>query len=1463
MTIASRTSRRGCGGRTGARPGRINFVVLAILVLLSGIFLVGAAGGYLIRTRTKARVALEQAYTDLDAGQWQQASRHFRQYLSKYPDDPEILARYAEVCLRIRPSTPAQVGNALGAYRRLFRLQLGEERTSRELIRLYRKVRDFNEMAYVCRQRLKVAPHDTEVKLLLAKALMAERHNEQAATLLQELLDETPGEPEVYILLSNIALEADSSDHLAMAKHWLDQGIVNNPDSPMLLARRARLLQVHLQDLDAAGEDLEAVWALAPTDPWVRMITFELWMMRGELDRAQADLDAVEGMGDTVFEAESEEATDLKLAYFEGRAALVLRRGDRAAGVALADLALAELNDYQWANFLPLAVDLYLADDAVEKARSAVAEYRDRLEAMQGVALSAQDHLAALEALVASADGDWYRVINLLEGVVARRPNNDTPWKLLAQAYEETGQSRRALYLWELYIERWPSDPIVSTLLVNAYINQQRWTDALMQARKAAPLMPADLEKTLFELRLAEIKARALSVAETGQAPEALDDALARLQGLRELHPDEIGIPLIRSFIDMYRGDTPGALQRLQELCRAKPDSVLAKLQLIAAYSRLGEGEEALDVAFRAAAENPEYAPSHTVLAQLLHRAGRTAEAIEVLERGREQVEGRAYRAVVTNLARLRLVRGDRAEGIALLEELAAAFPEDVRVRQRLLDLPEVQADETQVNRYIAEIKAIEGKAGLDWRLEQARAWLRSDTPFSHDEAIVELLQTCMEADPGWDEPVLALGSLYERMGEDELAEQVYRQFFRVHPESLPVANRLLELLQEQERYLQAWAVLRQLPRPLMRGSPYRARLALENQQYDEAIDALQMRVDADSRDATSRALLAHVLYQHRGEVQPALALLEQALELDPELPLAVSTRTSILLAEGRDDEVEALLDAYVKRRGDFYAYLMRAEVRERAGKLDQAEHDYQQLTQSADHAERGYELLGTFYLRQDRRDEALRAWETGLSVNPSNLSLQRRIMAVLLVADDPSQQQRGRELLEELMTLLPDDGDLLYRKAKLLTAEHRRAANDEAVDLLQRAVSLDPTHTHAWLLLVDLVVRRGDHDRARDLLSEAIGRNRYSADLVLAQTRLEMAADRPLLARSFGERVLELDPDNVPVRTLLVQLEIDAGEYEQAAKHAQEALAIAPDDEDVQLAWIRVLNVTGRRAEALDRLRAYMQTGSGAQSLQTMLAIAELSRFDQQFEAADQALKMAEKHAPDDPRVLFGRMKWLAAQGRYEDLLDRLDPWRGDRPDDVASLFSAASILAYADDARYVHRSKELFEELVRAQPDNIEAYLGLAQVAQQLDDFVTAEHAYRQVLAIAPYQREALNNLAYMLAVEFRSYDEALSLANKGVRRYPEYPYLLDTRGRIHMLLEDNEQARRDLEECLRYAQREPALVARASMNLARAYIALHEPRRAAVHLRHALRVDDEHHVWDDTQRAEAQKLLASVSS
>lgn len=1280
--------------------------------------------------------------------------------------------------------------------------------------------------------------------------------------------------------------------------------------------------------LQSARVDLLAADDLGTDDPRLRFVLAGEWLNHGDPDRAEAELAAADRLPREVIEERFLDYNDWVANRFLMTSELSRWRGRLAEMVDRVDAILQTLEERRHRlQVLPTAIQVYVIAGRAEAARRGYDEYEESLYLLQQT-VEAEGSLAYLRALVAAAEEDSYGVINALQPIVAVDASRPDLWRLLARAFSRTDQTRRAVSALISYLRIDPRDPEMTLQLAKEYLKLRDWNRAFETARLGQTLDPTDIVLRLLRIEasiyLAVEQERRLDKAKL----KVLSDELAELRGK---NPDRVDIRILQAIIAVYLEEPEKAEQELKLAIEECEEPLRAEMQLIRHYYRTKRLPEAISECRRACERHPETAEPWLALAGLYVANNEPSLALECLREAKDTVSGRwEARAVLMRRAVLEHMYGDKETAIELLEHQAKTDKREIRARALLLSFMETRQGrsgydrtsdpngvEEKIVRLIAELKDAEGENGLQWRLHQAGIWLSSAEWRSKQQSIASLLEYCISADPQWSAPPLLMAQMYEKLDDPEALEAVCRQALARNPSATDVADRLMTLLEEQGRLADAEKVRQEVEADSRVKSAWSVRGALQAGEFSRAIEELQLRVANDDRDAKSRVFLARLLYwQDKGNVDQALAYLDQAEEITSRTLVTTGVRASILRAENRQAEAQKILDDFVASQDEFDAFMMRAAYLTREGKLEEAQVDYERMAadEDPDRAISGYVLLGHFYARTERLGSAVEALEEGLKKlkdgvirparDPEGLTLKRNLMRVYLLRNRSGDQAKAKQLLNELQTLMPDDPELMKLQALYLLnptrpEEATAEARNRAQEKLLRVVKIEPTDVEAHLALIDMAMQSEDYETARDRAIRAAGSNPNHSGLLAARARAEMALGNVRLGTQLARMLLTDDPNNVDAVELLVDAGIrsdDVALFDEAieltrAKSAGDPNMTAagtqivarallsrnstflarglellemerrrnPSNEPLLILQTEVLIAMGRAQEAIQQLEAYCATPEGAESVEAQVTLVDLYRITGDMERAEEKLRIAEQLGPDNMTVVHARCLWLIAQQRTDELAGISAAYLSAKGTTPGTLAAAASVLAAVDSTAVKREGLKLFEQALSLSPGSLGIRLGLATTAYQTGDHEQAKRLYRDMLEQYPFNARILNDLAWILQESEGDYSTSLELANRGLKRFPEDPHLLDTRGTILAKIPGRlPEAKEDFAKLTSLAEENTRSKAKALLQLGRVCSQLNESDQARQHLEAALRIDGQASVLTPGERDEIGSLM-----
>ncbi len=1469
------------------RSARINVKVLVILLVI-----VAAIGASLFAARHVRRKILSRM--DLNAGQaayenedWPRAYRHLRDYLGRHPDDLEVLKKYAKAQLSLRPIDVAIISGAIAAHRSILQLDPLDDVAYDKLTMLYATIGQFEELAHVARTRIGHVENDREAQLWLAEALIQLNNSDEARQILEEIIAELEALPDEHYVqaclkMSRIAA-GESAPGAKTPLGYLNDALGKVPESVEALAVRARLCGeesgtpgMDEEEKDrlriAARKDLEDADKLGTEDPRLRALLCVEWMKHGELGLAADELRAVENLTQQKVEEYFLDINDWTVTKFLLASELVTRRRADSEAVSLADEALAALEGRHRVRVLPSAIRLYVNAGKVPDANSCLDEYLGAMYTQEGAGES-KLRLAYLKALVANAEGKPYAVIDVLQSAVVADASRPELWLLLAEAYSRTDQPRQAVSALIKYLRIRPKDMEMTLRLAKEYLKLRDWNRAFQTVRPVEAMNPADIV-----IRLLRIEASVYVVAEGEEVDEEkLKSLAAELSSLRKEHPERVDIRILQAMVAINRNLQDEAEKELKLAIEECDEPLRAEMQLVRLYYRTDRMAEAVKVCLDACKRHPEVAEPWLSLSGLRVASADYDSARSCLKQGLDVVEGRLEeRSLSMRLALLEVLYADRKAGTTILDEIAEQDKQEIRARSLLLGIREIREDQARAQKLVDELREAERESGLLWRLHQASLWLSSDQWRAKQLDIVDLLQHCISSDPKWSAPVLLLVDMYEKLDDPKRIEDVCRQALAKNPSATDIADRLVTLLQKQSRLSEAKTILDQVDATPRAVSAWNLRLALQEKDYNQAMQALEFRVSDDEGDVNSRILLARLEYWENDNKARAYDLLNKAKAIDPNSMALKAARVSFLKAESRNEEARKVLDEYVKNSDTFGAYMIRAEYLADEGDFEGAERDYRKTTTFAEQGAIGYELLSNFHARNKKLDKAVETLEEGLKAHPGDLRLTRRLMKTLFMPGPAQDRQRASEILATLEERLQQDPELMKLRALQLLEESSPQSLADAKERLENAVKAEPTAVDAHLLLIGVAMKAGDYEDARNHAIRALGSNPDDLDLLSARAGTELELENTRMAAQLVHLVLERDPDNARARNVLAAIALrsrDRSLLEETRKLIESAAADNPMDENLLISRARILIAVDQAQNAIPELEAYCETSEGGRSVYSVVTLADLHRLCGNLDESEKRIEQAEGIDPNSQLVIHARFAWLVEKKQFEELAGISSVYLSAKDQNPALIMLAALELARLDSMALKKEGVKLFEHLVALDPTSKDARVALASTSYQTGNVERAESIYQELIKQFPNDKRILNDLAWILQDEHEHYDAALVLANKGLGLAPddlqsldpnttdylEVLHLLDTRGTILSKLPDRRSdAKSDFERVVELSKPETPRKAKAFLQLGRICVNLKDIEQAKKHVNNALEIDRKINVFTPEERSDIDEII-----
>ncbi len=978
-------------------------------------------------------------------------------------------------------------------------------------------------------------------------------------------------------------------------------------------------------------------------------------------------------------------------------------------------------------------IDLLLESGRESEARQLLLSCADRLLDRGEPARAIEVLRRGLERV---CDGALERKLaELLERTGASADAADSLLKLARQA---AGQEKRgdAINFYRRALALAPGDALAAAQLAGLLAQERQpeearrlylsladaaegslaWGDALQWLARAEEL--GEPSPPLLS-RLAETARKAEKPDAAARALSALVDAYDALQNTRQM------AETLRRLLE-FSPDDLKQRKRLAEACHAMGQPAEAARQMWDVARRqkaAGKAKAWLESCLLAWQWAPEEPGLVEAVVDALAEAGRGAQAAEVcMERA----------------AALRLPR-QAPQMERLCRRALELSPQLAPARERLVDALAALGQRGEAAEIALLLARQRGQEGV---LDVAQGWVQRARQLAPEHpGARELLLALLEQSGDrarLEQQLLEEVSDLWVLGQKEEALRLIGSAAQRCPDSEAVQRRRLELAQQVGDAAARRAALSELARLYASRPASPEALAAHAQCAAEEPDS---RARAEAWLACAEALGAapaiddarrHLveLLRRGGDRAALLAELEKTIAAHPDDVAAAEERLAMAGA-----------DAPAETRRAWRLAL--ADTAFRAGLFGKAMEVYsgladEQPDQPAWHEQRAacalklgsppdaiaaYRAGAAQLAGAGRAQEAYRLLRRAVELAPSQPALRAEEARLLVVLEQPFRAatvyrdlsgvlardgslEQAAEALKSASQLLPEDASLrgelieLYRRAGLTRAAlqeargfaescHAAGRSAEALEMLDRALALDPRHKSTLLLRVRWLAEAGRGDDAARSAIELSTREREEGQLTGALETLSEAA--------------RLLPEHAPLAAALRQLEADYAQYRRRSGML----------ERIELAG-RLL-AEGKADAAVADFEEMLLSQPDNLEVQAGLATA-YRQCGRHEDAATVALRLARVYAdrgalPAAMRQLEGVLEYLPAHvAALEELVSLARRVSRGRAPEFLLRLAAARAAAGGSGA-----AAETYRLVLVEQPDNLAAWSGLADVLQR----------------------------------------------------------------------------------------------------------------------------------------------------
>jgi tetratricopeptide (TPR) repeat protein len=771
-------------------------------------------------------------------------------------------------------------------------------------------------------------------------------------------------------------------------------------------------------------------------------------------------------------------------------------------------------------------------------------------------------------------------------------------------------------------------------------------------------------------------------------------------------------------------------------------------------------------------------------------------------------------------------------------------------------------------------------------------------------------------------------------------AKIAYKNLLKLAPNDAEAHYQMGETLWNLQEYGDALWQYREASRLAPKNAEWKLKLAqvlFVAREYDGVLEQVTSLLEDDPKNIDA-LLLRGALKSVKGDVDGLLVDVDAALAINPQHEGALQLKAQALGRKGDVAGAEDALRKLVEAKGSAANHTSLARFLAITGKNDEALKELETAISVADTVPDRTAVrlfLTNFYINQGQNDKAeqvlLQARDDAPTDGNVLLTLARFYYAT-------GKADKAEAMLEEGVKAKPDSVDPLL----VLSDYHRRIGQmDKALADVDRAIALDAKSESARLRRAELMVdQKGENatptpeswqivrDVLKDnpksvlglftegkfyLLDKKYGEAATSLRRVIDEQpnasahvllgTAYLAQQQRELARSEFQQALQLDAQNLPARSQLAALYLDANENENAAREAKAALDQNPSDLRVNLIYVEALVRLKRIHDAREALHAVQIADSAPPDIQ--LKVAQLYRRTREPKLAEPILAKLHEKNPTDAAVMAEIAQADLDERQPEEALKKVDGWIGEQPNNAALYEMRAKIRLGSPDqhADAAEKAEADLKTAIEKDPKRVESYITLGKLYREmwrknnnektLEDSIStyqkalqlqpsepsialelaqlcersgktqqAKEYYETVLRLDQEQPAAKNNLAWLLANSDNptaaELDRALQLAQDAKNAMPTDPSVADTLGWIMYKKGIPAAAIGLFKEAIEgYPEGHP-LRGTVRYHLAKAYDRNGERDRAVSELKRAL---DE--VAQFAERSDAEKFLKELQT
>ncbi len=309
--------------------------------------------------------------------------------------------------------------------------------------------------------------------------------------------------------------------------------------------------------------------------------------------------------------------------------------------------------------------------------------------------------------------------------------------------------------------------------------------------------------------------------------------------------------------------------------------------------------------------------------------------------------------------------------------------------------------------------------------------------------------------------------------------------------------------------------------------------------------------------------------------------------------------------------------------------HIQRGEAYLKESKYHEASLEFRNAIQLDERFAEAHWGLARAYEGLERLNETIEELKLTVKHDPNHLEARVKLGNYYLLYSPPKVNEAG-QLAEYVLARNGNHIEANILKATVLSALHR--PDGEVLEILNRAISLDPNRIASYLSLARFYMSKQDSTKAEEVLKKAVRTNDASALGHIEYGNFLIATNRANEAEEQYRRAVEVEPKNQEAHKILARFYVSRGQRDKAESSYKALANLDPNNPDGRAVLADFYAATGRLDEAVSIYQESVKQWSDYSRGRYRLGEIALQRGDIQG-----ALKQIEEILKLNPRDVDG----------------------------------------------------------------------------------------------------------------------------------------------------------------------------------------------------------------------------------